>query len=142
MNGSRERGTVGRRPRSGGDCNGTPKPKVAIITGCSSGIGRDLAQRMTESGYAVVATARRVATLEGLDVALALPLDVTSEDSAHAAVAEVLARFGRIDVLVNNAGFAEQSAIEELPGESLGSMFEVNVFGTARMLRAAGVDLL
>ncbi|HEX9093454.1 MAG TPA: SDR family oxidoreductase [Coriobacteriia bacterium] len=110
--------------------------KVVLITGCSSGIGRDLAQRMTDAGYTVVATARRAETLNGLDAALTLPLDVTSEDSARDAVAAVLARFGRIDVLVNNAGFAEQSAIEELSDEALRSMFEVNVFGAARMLRA------
>jgi NAD(P)-dependent dehydrogenase (short-subunit alcohol dehydrogenase family) len=114
----------------------TTQPRVALITGCSSGIGRDLAQRMTSAGYTVVATARRVETLDGLDAALALPLDVTSEDSARAAAADVLARFGRIDVLVNNAGFAEQSAIEELSDDALSAMFEVNVFGAARMLRA------
>jgi NAD(P)-dependent dehydrogenase (short-subunit alcohol dehydrogenase family) len=122
-----------RTGRGGGVTAG---PKVALITGCSSGIGRDLAQRMTDAGYTVVATARRPESLDGLDVALTLPLDVTSEGSARVAVEATLERFGRIDVLVNNAGYAEQSAIEELSGDALRSMFEVNVFGVARMLRA------
>ncbi len=112
--------------------------KVALITGCSSGIGRDLAQRMCAAGYAVVATARRVESLEGIDAKLKLPLDVTSEESAQAAVAAVLERFGRIDVLVNNAGFSAMAAIEELSDDAYRSMFEVNVLGVVRMLRAVG----
>src|SRR5574340_1765766 len=109
--------------------------KVALITGCSRGIGRDLAQRMAEAGYTVVATARRVEALDGLDVALKLPLDVTIEESAKSAVSAVLDLFGHIDVLVNNAGLSTQAAIEELPEEALHSMFEVNVMGTAHMMR-------
>ncbi len=112
------------------------EPKVVLVTGCSQGIGRDLAQRMTEAGYAVVATARRAETLEPLDAALKLQLDVTSDGSVGEAVERVLERFGRIDVLVNNAGFNECGAIEELPDEALRSMFEVNVFGVLRMMRA------
>lgn len=118
----------------GRDMKGS-ESKVALITGCSRGIGRDLAQRMAEAGYAVVATARKVETLDGLDVALKLPLDVTIEESARDAVAAVRDRFGRIDVLVNNAGVSTQAAIEELSEEALRSMFDVNVMGTARMLR-------
>jgi len=109
--------------------------RVALITGCSRGIGRDLAQRMSEAGYTVVATARRVEDLDGLDVALKLPLDVTIEESARSAVSAVRDRFGRIDVLVNNAGISTQAAIEELSEDALHSMFDVNVLGTARMMR-------
>ena len=109
--------------------------RVALITGCSRGIGRDLAQRMSEAGYTVVATARRVEDLDGLDVALMLPLDVTIEESARSAVSAVRRRFGRIDVLVNNAGISTQAAIEELSEDALHSMFDVNVLGTARMMR-------
>lgn len=109
--------------------------RVALITGCSRGIGRDLAQRMSEAGYTVIATARRVEDLDGLGVALKLPLDVTTEASAQVAVDAVRERFGRIDVLVNNAGFSAQAAVEELSEDALRSMFEVNVMGTARMLR-------
>ncbi len=113
-----------------------PERRIALITGCSRGIGKDLAQRMSDAGYAVVATARRLETLEALDVAMKLPLDVTSEESARGAVEAVLERFGRIDVLVNNAGFSAQAAIEELSDDALRSMFECNVLGTVRMLRA------
>ncbi|HEX9028776.1 MAG TPA: SDR family NAD(P)-dependent oxidoreductase, partial [Anaerolineales bacterium] len=60
--------------------------KVVLITGCSTGIGRDLAQRLAQSGYTVVATARKVQTLEGLQVALKLPLDVTQPGSIRQAV--------------------------------------------------------
>jgi NAD(P)-dependent dehydrogenase (short-subunit alcohol dehydrogenase family) len=109
--------------------------KVALITGCSRGIGRNLAQRMTEAGFTVVATARRVEDLDGLEVALRLQLDATVEESARDAVSAALDRFGRIDVLVNNAGHAAQAAIEELSDDCLRSMFDVNVMGTARMLR-------
>jgi len=109
--------------------------KVALITGCSRGIGRDVAQRLSQAGYAVVATARRVEDLDGLDVALKLTLDVTIEESARSAVSTVLDRLGRIDVLVNNAGISTQAAIEELPEDDLHSMFDVNVLGTARMMR-------
>lgn len=109
--------------------------RVALITGCSRGIGRNLAQRMSEAGYTVCATARSVGALDGLDVAFKLSLDVASEESARDAVCAARERFGRIDVLVNNAGVSTQAAIEELPEEALRAMFDVNVLGTARMMR-------
>jgi len=110
--------------------------KVVLITGCSTGIGRDLSQRLSESGYRVVATARRVETLEALQVDLKLPLDVTLPDSVEAAVARTLEQFGRIDVLVNNAGYAIRGALEEVPLPMVEHMFEVNVFGALRMIQA------
>ena len=114
---------------------------VVLITGCSSGIGRDLAQRMTDAGYAVVATARALDALDVVDAALKLELDVTDEESARLAVEAALERFGRIDVLVNNAGFSAQGAIEELSDEALRSMLEVNVVGPVRMLRAVAPSM-
>jgi NADP-dependent 3-hydroxy acid dehydrogenase YdfG len=110
--------------------------RIALITGCSTGIGRDLAERMTAAGYTVVATARRVETLQSLPTALKLSMDVTNEESVRRAISEVMKSLGRIDVLVNNAGFAATGMVEELPEAALRSMFEVNLFGATRVLRA------
>lgn len=110
--------------------------KVVLITGCSTGIGRDLAQRLAQSGYTVIATARKVETLENLHAALKLPLDVTQSESIRQVVDCVLQRFGRIDVLVNNAGYAMRGAVEEVPVEQAQQMFDANVFGVMRMIQA------
>jgi NADP-dependent 3-hydroxy acid dehydrogenase YdfG len=80
--------------------------QVVLITGCSTGIGRDLAQRLSGSAYDVVATARKAETLDEVPAALKLSLDVTQPDSVGEVVECTLQRFGRIDVLVNNAGYA------------------------------------
>jgi NADP-dependent 3-hydroxy acid dehydrogenase YdfG len=109
--------------------------KVVLITGCSSGIGRDLALRLDQSGYTVVATARKVDTLVDLQVALKLSLDVTQEKSVKEAVELTIHRFGRIDVLVNNAGYSQVGAIEELSDEQIQKMYDVNMFGVLRMVR-------
>jgi NAD(P)-dependent dehydrogenase (short-subunit alcohol dehydrogenase family) len=110
--------------------------QVVLITGCSTGIGRDLAQQLGRSGYTVVATARNMQTLEGVNVALKLPLDVTRPETIHRAVDCVLERFGRIDVLVNNAGYAVRGAVEEVPVDQAQRMFDANVFGVMRMIQA------
>lgn len=110
--------------------------KIVLITGCSTGIGRDLAQRLTRSGYTVVATARNVESLDDLPAALKLPLDVTQSDSIHNAIVLTLQQFGRIDVLVNNAGYTMLGALEEVSEEQTQRVFDVNVFGALRMIRA------
>jgi NAD(P)-dependent dehydrogenase (short-subunit alcohol dehydrogenase family) len=110
--------------------------QVVLITGCSTGIGRDLAQRLTRSGYTVVATARNVDSLENVQAALKLPLDVTQPESINQTVERTLQQFGRIDVLINNAGYAVRGAIEEVPIELAQQMFEVNVFGVMRVIQA------
>ena len=110
--------------------------KVVLITGCSTGIGRDLAQRLTGAGYTVVATARKVETLEAIPAALKLPLDVTSPDSVQQAVEQTLQRFGQIDVLVNNAGYGLRGVVEEISDEQARQVYDVNVFGVIRMVRA------
>ena len=110
--------------------------KIVLITGCSTGIGRDLAERLTRSGYTVIATARKVESLENLSVALKLPLDVTQPESIRQAVDCAIQRFGRIDVLVNNAGYAVRGAVEEVPIEQAQQMFDANVFGVMRMIQA------
>ena len=107
---------------------------VALVTGCSTGIGRATAARLVDAGYLVVATARRTESLEGLDAAMALSLDVTEPDSIERAVTAVLERYGRIDVLVNNAGHAMRGAVEELDVDAVAGMFDVNVLGIIRMV--------
>ncbi len=109
--------------------------KVVLITGCSSGIGRDLAVELAGDGYTVVATARNPETIKDLQVALQLPLDVTDNDSITAAVNKTIERFGRIDVLVNNAGYGIRSAVEDTNDEKIHNIFNVNVYGIVRMVR-------
>jgi len=106
--------------------------KRALITGCSTGIGRATAIELTTRGYDVVATARRRATLDDLKVAQTLELDVDDEGSIAAAVAAA----GPIDVLVNNAGFGVEGAVETAPLDEVRRMFETNFFGAARMIQA------
>ena len=111
-------------------------PQVILVTGCSSGIGRATADSLAAAGHAVVATARRPEELEGIDAAMALRLDVTDEASIAAAVESVLARYGRIDALVNNAGYAVRGAVEEVPVDQAQRMFDVNLFGVMRTIQA------
>jgi NAD(P)-dependent dehydrogenase (short-subunit alcohol dehydrogenase family) len=110
--------------------------RIVLITGCSSGIGRDLTGQLTRAGCTVVATARDVKTLADLPAALKLPLDVTQPCSIQEAVGWVIQRFGHIDVLVNNAGYAIRGAVEEVPIEQAQQMFDVNLFGVMRMIQA------
>ena len=110
--------------------------KVVLITGCSTGIGCHLAQRLAQVGYTVVATARKVETLDNLTVALKLQLDVTQTDSVNQAIALTLQQFGRIDVLINNAGYTMLGALEEVSEEQTQRVFDVNVFGALRLIRA------
>jgi NAD(P)-dependent dehydrogenase (short-subunit alcohol dehydrogenase family) len=106
--------------------------KSAIVTGCSSGIGRATALELTARGYEVVATARRNESIADLAVARTLTLDVDSDDSVAAAKDKV----GPIDVLVNNAGFGIDGSVEEVPLVEARRAFETNFFGAARMIQA------
>jgi len=113
-----------------------------LITGCGSGFGRLLAERALARGDRVVATARRVAALAPLaqahpGTALCAAMDVTDPASVRAALAAAVERFGRIDVLVNNAGFGMQAAVEEASDAQVRAMFEVNMFGALDVIRAA-----
>ena len=108
--------------------------EVVLVTGCSTGIGRATAVTLADAGYQVVATARRRESLDDLDVAMALALDVTDPDSIERAVTAALERLGRVDVLVNNAGRAMRGAIEELDVDAVAGMFDVNVLGIIRMV--------
>ena len=110
--------------------------KTALVTGASSGIGEATAQRLVMAGYKVYGTSRRAAKASQRSFEL-LPLDVTSDESVEATVTEVLRLEGRIDLLVNNAGFGiAPAAAEESSIEQARSIFETNFFGIVRMTRA------
>ncbi|WP_405791786.1 oxidoreductase [Streptomyces sp. NBC_01506] len=115
--------------------------RVWLVTGANSGFGRAITEAAVAAGDTVVATARRTATLDGLvarypDQVDAVRLDVTDTARIDAVVADVAARHGRIDVLVNNAGRAHVGALEETTEAELRSLFEVHVFGPAALTRA------
>lgn len=115
--------------------------KVWLITGASTGFGRELAEHLLAQGATVVATARKPEQLAELvaahpATALALALDVTSQQQVDAAIAAALAKFGKIDVLVNNAGYGMVGAIEESAEDEFGPMFATNVFGLIRVTQA------
>ena len=109
--------------------------RTALVTGCSSGIGRAVVHALEAEGFAVYATARRPETLDDLrsDRVRTLALDVTDEQSMRAAVAEVEREHGHVDVLVNNAGYALQGPIEEAAPDAVRDQFETNVFGLVRL---------
>lgn len=111
------------------------RKKAALITGCSSGIGRATALRLNAVGWAVYATARRAASIEELARAgcRTMELDVTDEASLVRAVRQVESDCGSIDALVNNAGYSQSGTIEETSIESVRRQFETNVFGLARL---------
>ncbi|MFJ7075003.1 oxidoreductase [Streptomyces sp. NPDC098781] len=115
--------------------------KVWLITGASSGFGRAIADAALAAGDVVVGAVRRPEALEDLvaahpDQVEALRLDVTETGAAEAAVRDVIARHGRIDVLVNNAGRTHVGAFEETTDDELRELFEVHVFGPAALTRA------
>ena len=109
--------------------------KVVLITGASSGIGFDAARTLARQGHRVYAAARRVDRMEPLkaDGVVPIGMDVTDETSLQDGVGAVLAAEGRIDVLVNNAGYGYFGAIENVPLEEARRQLEVNVFGLARL---------
>ena len=110
--------------------------KTAIVTGASSGIGEATAERLAKAGYRVYGTSRRGAQTDKRSFEM-LALDVTSDESVDAAVGEVIRLHGRIDLLVNNAGFGiAPAAAEESSIEQAQSIFDTNFFGMVRMTRA------
>jgi short-subunit dehydrogenase len=109
--------------------------KAVLITGCSTGIGRATAERLATSGHTVYATARRPDSIADLEAkgCKTLALDVTDEASMAAAVAAVEQAEGAVGALVNNAGYSQSGAIEDVSMESVRRQFETNVFGLLRM---------
>jgi NAD(P)-dependent dehydrogenase (short-subunit alcohol dehydrogenase family) len=117
----------------------TAEKPVWFITGCSTGFGRELAKHVLECGHRVVVTARHPAEvndLAGLGESLVLKLDVTNQGQINAAIKAAEKKFGRIDVLVNNAGIGYFAAVEESEEKEVRHMFEINVFGLSRMIHA------
>lgn len=113
---------------------------VWLISGCSTGFGRELAQQTIARGFKVVVTARDTSSIadlvEGHDNTLAVALDVTRQASIDQAVKAALDTFGTIDVLVNNAGYGYQSSVEEGVESEIRAQFDANVFGLFALTRA------
>lgn len=118
------------------------KQQVWFITGSSRGFGRELVKAALKAGDSVAATARKPEQLSDLvaeygDRILPLALDVTSGSAAKAAIAQAIAHFGRIDVLVNNAGYANVSPIESTPEDDFRAQFDTNFWGVYNVSKAA-----
>jgi NAD(P)-dependent dehydrogenase (short-subunit alcohol dehydrogenase family) len=116
-----------------------PTPTV-LVTGASSGIGRATVAACSARGFRVAATMRRpedAGDLASLSGVIVLPLDVTSEESVESAVAATVAEFGRLDAVVNNAGYAVDGVFEGADDTLIRRQFETNVFGLMRVTRAA-----
>jgi NAD(P)-dependent dehydrogenase (short-subunit alcohol dehydrogenase family) len=111
--------------------------KVILITGASSGMGKDAALQLIKEGHVVYGAARRVEKMQDLVEAggHAVEMDVTDEEQVVAAVARIVAEQGKIDVLVNNAGYAVYGAVEDISIEDAKRQFDVNIFGLARLTK-------
>lgn len=115
--------------------------KVWFVTGASKGLGLALVQKLLTNGYAVAATSRSVGELKSAvgytgDAFLPLAVSLTDENSVKEAIAATIAKFGRIDVVVNNAGYGLAGSLEELSDAESRANFDVNVFGTLHVIRA------
>ncbi|MCO5948597.1 oxidoreductase [Mucilaginibacter flavidus] len=114
---------------------------VWFITGCSTGFGRELAKLILGRGWNAVITARNIDQIKDIaegyeNTAIILPLDVNKKDQVSSAVAKAEASFGKIDVLVNNAGYGYFTSIEEGEEEKIRAQFETNFFGLVNMVQA------
>jgi NAD(P)-dependent dehydrogenase (short-subunit alcohol dehydrogenase family) len=121
--------------------NNRVAPKVWLITGCSTGFGRALAEAVLKQGDYLLATAREPGQLHALiedypETAKAVRLDVTLSQDIQAAIGTAIATFGRIDVLVNNAGHGLIAALEEVSDVEIHQFFETNFFGALRLMRS------
>ena len=114
-----------------------PDARVALVTGASSGIGEQTARLLHADGFTVYAVARRTGPMENLSAlgVRAFSMDVTDDASVTAGVEKILAATGRIDVLVNNAGYGSYGAVEDVPLSEARRQFEVNLFGLARLIQ-------
>jgi NAD(P)-dependent dehydrogenase (short-subunit alcohol dehydrogenase family) len=111
--------------------------KTVLITGASSGIGQEIAQRLAQAGHTVFGTSRNPADQKQPSNFKLLPLDVRSDASAKSCVESVMEQAGRLDVLINNAGYIVLGAIEESSMEQAKDIFETNFFGAIRMCHLA-----
>lgn len=113
----------------------TSSPKVVLITGASSGIGRSIAEFLNQRAYLVYGTSRNPDRVRDCSFPL-LALDVTSRESIETAVGRVMEEKGRIDILINNAGVGITGPIEETPDEEIQKAFDTNYFGPLKMIKA------
>jgi NAD(P)-dependent dehydrogenase (short-subunit alcohol dehydrogenase family) len=113
----------------------TSKKPVALVTGASSGMGKDFAMRLLAEGYVVYAAARRLERMQDIAArgGLAIAMDVTDDASMVSGVDQIISEQGRIDVLVNCAGYGQYGAIEDVPIDLARRQMEVNLFGLARL---------
>ncbi len=111
--------------------------KIAVVTGASSGIGKETALELSKNGFTVYAGARRIEKMQGLleNGIYPVALDVTSEESMKQCINEILQKEKHIDVLVNCAGYGSYGAIEDVPMQEAQRQFDVNVFGLARIIQ-------
>jgi NAD(P)-dependent dehydrogenase (short-subunit alcohol dehydrogenase family) len=112
------------------------KRPVALVTGAATGIGKAAALALADAGYEVIGTSRKTSGSAPYDKVTFINLDVTGDGSVAAAVEHVIQRFGRIDVLVNNAGVGSTGAAEDSSVAQDQDAFNINVFGTIRMIKA------
>jgi NAD(P)-dependent dehydrogenase (short-subunit alcohol dehydrogenase family) len=117
-------------------------PSVFLLTGSSRGLGRAIAEAVLDGGHQLVATARDPRSLDDLvalhgDRILALPLDVTDPGAARSAIAGGVERFGRIDVVVNNAGYADLASVEDVALEDFRRQIDTNLLGVVNVTKAA-----
>lgn len=111
--------------------------KIVLITGGSSGIGQETARRLAKAGYIVYGTSRNPSKPEQPEDFEMLSLDIHSDESVKTCLETVIAKAGRLDVLINNAGYVVSGAIEETTIEQAKDIFETNFFGVMRMCKAA-----
>jgi NAD(P)-dependent dehydrogenase (short-subunit alcohol dehydrogenase family) len=111
--------------------------KVALVTGASSGIGEETARLLHDHGFVVYAVARRTEAMKALEEigVHTFGMDVTDDSSVTSGVDRILAEHGRVDVLVNNAGYGSYGAVEDVALDEARRQFEVNVFGLARLIQ-------
>ncbi|MEM8582707.1 MAG: oxidoreductase [Bacteroidota bacterium] len=112
--------------------------KVIVVTGASSGIGKAAALQFIQEGHTVYGVARRVEKMQDLVEAggHAMKMDVTEHEQVHTVISDIIAREGKVDVLVNNAGYAVYGPVEEISYEQAKRQFEVNLFGLAEVTKA------
>ena len=111
------------------------KYQTALVTGASSGMGKDFARRLLKDGYTVYAAARSVEKMTDLEEegAIIVPMDISREDDILAAVKTITDGHGGVDILINNAGYGQYGPVEETPIDTARYQFEVNLFGLARL---------
>ncbi|WP_435363202.1 SDR family oxidoreductase [Haloarchaeobius sp. DYHT-AS-18] len=121
--------------------SGSPEPKLetVLITGCSSGIGRETAKAFLDEDWLVYATARDTDDIADLEAAgcKTAELDVTDRGQVERLVERIVDEHGRIDCVVNNAGFAQMGPVEDVPTKKVHEQFDVNLYGPHRLIRAA-----